>query len=155
MPSSFDKLGGMTISEETSAPSPEPEAENSVSPAPKKKVPAAKAAPKSDPEPERNPYSKKVHVVSGSFTDTVATSALVRNPNARKSLSVHHLQRRLAELGYPEAAADRDGYLGELTERSVRAWQEDHGYFGTLTAEQVHAIFDNDANVTVFVDTME
>lgn len=148
MPSSFDKLGGMTISEETSAPSPEPEAENSVSPAPKKKA-AAKA------EPKRNPASKKVHVVSGAFTDTVATSALVRNPNSRKSLSVHHLQRRLAELGYPEAAADRDGYLGELTERSIHAWQDDHGYSGNLTAEQVHAIFDNDANVTVFVDTME
>lgn len=141
-------LGAMTISKETEAETPEParerEVTNSVSPAK-----AAKEKP--------HPVSKKIHVVSGGDTDTVATSALVTNPLARKSLSVHHLQRRLAEEGHHEAAADRDGFLGELTASATRSWQKSLGYeeTGYLTIAQARQLFANDPNVNLFVDTIE
>lgn len=50
------------------------------------------------------------HVVSGDDVDLVRLSMCVyKNKHARKSLSVHHLQRRLTELGHPSAASDNDG----------------------------------------------
>jgi len=92
-------------------------------------------------------------VVSGAERDTVTLSRLVPVVQAktRKSLSVHHLQRRLAELGYSDAHADRDGAWGSLTDSAVRAWQKDSGYEadGTLTFDQAEALFEGDPNVEV------
>ena len=104
----------------------------------------------------KNPAGAKGNVYGKGETDEVFTSRLVFGATARKSLSVKHLQRRLAELGYPEAASDVDGYAGALTQSSVSKWQEANDFeVGALTAEQAKAIFDNDSNVTVVVDTIE
>jgi peptidoglycan hydrolase-like protein with peptidoglycan-binding domain len=96
------------------------------------------------------------HVVGGGRQDTVSLKALVyKNPHARKSLSVHHLQRRLAELGYAEAGADRDGYWGDLTRGAVARFLADEGIPtregvtpGTeLSMAALESLFDNDDNV--------
>ncbi|UDL15832.1 hypothetical protein QEH42_gp126 [Microbacterium phage Pumpernickel] len=97
-------------------------------------------------------------VVGSDPTDSVAYSA-AKPPSrngSRKSLTVHHLQRRLKELGHTDAYADRDGAYGTLTEASVKAWQEEQGYeaTGLLTREQFAEVFDGDVNVTVVQDTI-
>jgi hypothetical protein len=110
--------------------------------APKAKGPRSRKRPASAP-----------HVIGKADTDTVLLSALVfENKNARKSLSVHHLQRRLEELGYTEAGADRDGYYGPLTRAAVRRLQEDEeleNTSGLVDLETLRNIFENDDNVTV------
>ena len=91
-------------------------------------------------------------VVSGADKDEVLLAACIyKNPRARKSLSIHHLQRRLAALGYAEAYADKDGWYGDLTKNAVTAFQTDNGLevTGLADAETLHAIFDGDGNVTV------
>jgi hypothetical protein len=118
-----------------------------VKPAAKEK-PAAKAAPTA-PAPSR--YA----VVGGGETDAVMLSRCVfKNPAARKSLTVHHLQRRLVELGYHEADADKDGWYGDLTRNAVAAFQRDRGFDGEglMNEQTLLAIFDGDANVTVVID---
>ncbi len=121
---------------------PPADADFSVSPSPAKKSTA----------PVK---SKPGAVVSGNKTDDVLTSRLVFGAYARKSLTIHHLQRRLNDLGFSEALADIDGFGGELTQRSVSAWQEANGFpVGQITAEQARAIFDGDPNVSVVVDTI-
>ena len=137
----------MTISNENEqAPAAaKPKAKNSVSP--------AKAPAKETKVPVESPRRL---IASGEETDEVRTSALVSGAYGRKSLSVHHLQARLADLGYHEASADQDGDLGMLTTSSINLWQKDHGYdVGPLTIEQTHALFDGDINVIVVVDTYE
>jgi peptidoglycan hydrolase-like protein with peptidoglycan-binding domain len=69
-------------------------------------------------------------------------------------MAVHHLQRRLLEWGYPDAYSDKDGYYGDLTEKSVREFQNDHGLAGDgkMNAETLLAIFENDQNVTIVID---
>jgi peptidoglycan hydrolase-like protein with peptidoglycan-binding domain len=107
-------------------------------------------APKKAAASKRNPASKKVHVVGGGDVDNVEVSRLTADTSRRKSLSVHHLQRRLAELGFNDAAASVDGRYDSLTVAAVIAWQEKNGFdSGPLTLEQTQAIFDNDPNVQV------
>lgn len=95
------------------------------------------------------------HVVSGKDKDDVfLKQAVFKNPYARKSLTVHHLQRRLAELGYTDAAADRDGWYGDLTKLAVEAWQKDNRIepTGLMNAKTLEGIFAGDPNVRVVVD---
>jgi len=114
---------------------------NSVSPAPAKPI-VVKSA--------------KRMVASGADTDEVRASALDINTKARKSLSVHHLQARLADLGYPDAAASLDGRYDALTLSALAAWQEDNDFpVGPLTHEQITRVFAGDPNVTVVLDTPE
>jgi peptidoglycan hydrolase-like protein with peptidoglycan-binding domain len=101
---------------------------------------------------------KKVAVpnaaVSGGATDDVYLDRCVfKNLHARKSLTVHHLQRRLAELGYSEALTDKDGWYGDVTRDAVAAWQRDSGVEGdgTMTADTFRQIFADDPNVVVHV----
>ena len=70
---------------------------------------------------------------------------------ARKSLTVHHLQRRLAELGYGDAAADRDGWYGDLTKAAVESFQGDNKLeaTGIIDADTFKRIFAGDPNVLV------
>lgn len=91
-------------------------------------------------------------VVSNGVTDEVLLSACVyKNGLNRKSLSVHHLQRRLAELGFNEAKFDKDGYFGDLTKAAINRFQVSKGLpaGGDLTVETFLAIFEGDPNVTV------
>jgi hypothetical protein len=95
------------------------------------------------------------HVVSGKDKDDVfLKQAVYKNPRARKSLTIHHLQRRLAELGYADAAADRDGWYGGLTKLSVEAWQKDNKIepTGLMNAKTLEGIFAGDPNVRVNTD---
>jgi|688.fasta_scaffold12492_2 peptidoglycan hydrolase-like protein with peptidoglycan-binding domain len=91
-------------------------------------------------------------VVSGADKDEVLLSACVyRNSYARKSLSVHHLQRRLAVLGYHNADADKDGWYGDLTLGAVAEFQADKNLKGAgyMNAETLEAIFAGDPYCTV------
>ena len=103
-------------------------------------VPAASSAPASE-------YA----VVSGKSVDDVALSSIVyKNIRAKKSLSVHHLQRRLAEWGYTEASLDRDGWYGDHTVNAVHEFQAKQGLaVGNLDMNTLLAIFENDSNVRV------
>jgi peptidoglycan hydrolase-like protein with peptidoglycan-binding domain len=116
---------------EESAPEPEP------TPAPKPKAPAAQAA---------------THVVgSGDYDEVFLKQCVYKNMYARKSLTVHHLQRRLGELGYGDATADRDGWYGDLTMESVKAFQGDNKLeaTGMMDAKTFERIFAGDPNVKV------
>jgi hypothetical protein len=113
-------------------------------------APAAETATKKTRGPKAIP-SDPGHVVGKGKTDSVLVSqAVYKNPHTRKSLTVHHLQRRLRDIGHEEAYADRDGFYGDLTRASVTAWQKENGAeVGPLDFEQLVRIFHGDPNVTV------
>jgi len=106
-------------------------------------------------KPKAKPKAEPVHVphvIGAGETDEVFFKQCVyKNTYARKSLTVHHLQRRLTELGYADANADRDGWYGDLTKSAVEQWQKDNGHepTGILKADTFTAIFAGDKNVTV------
>lgn len=88
--------------------------------------------------------------VTGAYDDVYLTKCVVKNMYNRKSLTVHHLQRRLWELGYKGAIADRDGYYGDLTIAAVAAYQADQGLElmdGTMDAETFMSVFHGDSVV--------
>lgn len=93
------------------------------------------------------------HVIGYEETDLVYLSRCVyKNKLDRKSLSVHHIQRRLLEWGYAEAYSDRDGYYADGTVASVAQFQEDHKLTrtdGHMDCDTLNALFENDQNVTV------
>jgi hypothetical protein len=92
------------------------------------------------------------HVVSGGDTDDVYLDKCVfKNTFARKSLTIHHVQRRLVELGYRDAGSDKDGWYGDLTQMSIAAFQKDRSLAGEgcMNSETFVALFDGDQNVTV------
>jgi peptidoglycan hydrolase-like protein with peptidoglycan-binding domain len=129
-------------------PTPAPDEEISVSPATEPKAQAAKKTP---PAPIAEPKSR--HVYGNGLTDDVLYSRVRDSTRTRKSLTVKHLQRRLTELGFSEASADRDADYGLLTARSVEQWQESRKYpVGPLTAEQFAELFEGDPNVRVVLD---
>lgn len=87
-------------------------------------------------------------VVSNDPTDLVSVSLLSIDSPRKKSLSVHHLQRRLVDVGYDTAAADVDGRFGPVTEDALGQWLEANGYT-SLTLEAAVELFDGDPNVNV------
>jgi hypothetical protein len=90
----------------------------------------------------------------GEVDDVHLGACVFKNDKARKSLSVHHLQRRLAELGYNEASLDKDGYFGDLTLAAVVRFQANSKKLeqtGTLDEATFKAIFKGDPNVRVNV----
>lgn len=114
-------------------------------------APVEKAAPKKSNAPAAAPNA----VIGTGETDNVYLSKCVyKNVYAKKSLTVHHLQRRLTELGYAEADADKDGWYGDGTKRAVNNLQANLGIEGdgTMDAETFEAIFNGDHNVTVVID---
>ena len=91
-------------------------------------------------------------VVSGNDVDTVFASKIIaHNKMNKKSLSVHHLQRRLNEWGYTEAFLDVDGYCGDRTISAISEFQKDKGLEVTGVADfaTLQAIFEGDTNVHV------
>lgn len=91
-------------------------------------------------------------VVSNNAVDDVKLSSCIfKNVNNRKSLTVHHIQRRLAELGYDLALQDADGYYADWTKIAVMSYQMDHGFTATgmMDAATLEKIFTNDPNVRI------
>lgn len=89
--------------------------------------------------------------VSGNDVDEVYLAKCVyKNKFERKSLTIHHLQRRLDELGYPDAGSDKDGYLGDLTQLAIEKFQEANGLpVGKIDAATFEKIFQGDPHVRV------
>ena len=115
-------------------------------------APAPHEPPRSQPTTSKRKPSPRGQAVSGSDTDEVRLSLIVfKNPAARKSLSVHHLQRRLAELGYRDAGTDKDGWYGDLTLKAVAEYQRDNGLAGdgAVNMPTLEHLFADDSNVTV------
>ena len=136
----------VALSEPVPAPVPEPEPEPVAVAQPE---PVAPPTPTLQPRPVATPTR---HVVTNGDADPVHLSACVyENKYARKSLTVHHVQRRLAELGYNDAVGDRDGWYGELTALAVKAFQKDKGFDSTgLMDEATFAsLFAGDTNVEI------
>jgi peptidoglycan hydrolase-like protein with peptidoglycan-binding domain len=121
--------------------------------APQPEVPAVQ--PQELPEPVAEVFAQPVptrHVIGSADTDTVYLDKCVyKNMYAKKSLTVHHLQRRLNELGYTDAYSDKDGWYGDLTKSAVASFQAANNLEGDglMNAATFSAIFAGDANVTV------
>jgi hypothetical protein len=89
-------------------------------------------------------------VVSNGLVDEVYLSkAIYKNNNAKKSLTVHHLQRRLNELGYTSAYGDKDGWYGDGTQIAIDRFRKDNKLKGQGQIDKATflAIFANDPNV--------
>lgn len=94
-------------------------------------------------------------VVSGGHIDPVHLSKCVyKSITHKRSLTVHHLQRRLNEWGYVDAYLDKDGYFGDLTLKAVNQFRKDRGLGSDLAmdADTFSAIFEGDTNVSVVID---
>ena len=100
------------------------------------------------------PAAAHAVVGNGDTDDVILSKCVYKNAYARKSLTVHHVQRRLVELGYRDAGTDKDGWYGDHTKHAVSELQADLGIEGdgTMNAETFAAIFDGDHNVTVVID---
>ena len=142
------------IDEIPAAPAPEPVMVEEPKPEPvviveepKPVVPEVKPAPVA-----ARPVEK--HVIGKGDTDDVYLAKCVyKNIYERKSLTIHHLQRRLEELGYKDAAGDKDGWLGELTKIAIEKFQKDKGLAatGNVDADTFRKIFEGDPNVNVII----
>lgn len=113
-------------------------------------APAAEAEVKPTSKTKRQP-SPVGQAVGGTDVDTVSLSrCIVKNVYSKKSLSVHHVQRRLGELGYTLVWSDRDGWLGDHTLAAIAAYQSDNGLEAEgLDLETLEHLFDDDINVNV------
>ena len=133
------------VEEEVQAPDVEPE-----------QVIVEEPMPEPMPEPEVVTQPQAIYqasqAVSGDDVDDVMLANCVyKNVYARKSLTVHHLQRRLIELGYKDADADKDGWLGDETVASIKEFQADKGMdvTGSVDADTFTKIFEGDVHVRV------
>ena len=87
----------------------------------------------------------------GERDDVSLSSCIYKNLYARKSLTVHHVQRRLVELGYSDANRDKDGYYGDLTRFAIAKFQSSNGIEGDglIDAATFALIFKGDPNVRI------
>jgi len=139
------------IEEEVLAPVVEPEQVIVEEP-----TPEPTPMPEPTPEPvvvEQPKASRQAsQAVSGDdVDDVILANCVYKNVYARKSLTVHHLQRRLVELGYKDADADKDGWLGDETVASIKDFQADKGMdvTGSVDADTFMKIFEGDVHVRV------
>jgi len=126
------------------APTPEPEVIPEV-------IPEVVPEPVKVEEPKAH-KPEAVYSVSGNGIDEVLlANCIYKNVYARKSLSVHHLQRRLAELGFNDASSDKDGWLGDETVSAIKKFQASKGLeeTGSIDATTLTKIFEGDHNVKV------
>jgi peptidoglycan hydrolase-like protein with peptidoglycan-binding domain len=120
--------------------------------------------PVAEPEPQPEPVPAPVEppapmpvanaAVTGDVDEVFLAKCVYENKFERKSLTIHHIQRRLEELGYKDVIGDRDGWLGELTMMSVNQFQKDKGLDVTEKSVDVNtflAIFAGDPNVNPIV----
>jgi len=130
---------------EEPTPAPEPEVIPEVVP-----EPVVVEEPKHEEPKAHKP--KATQAVSGNNVDEVLlANCIYKNVYARKSLSVHHLQRRLIELGFKDADADKDGWLGDETVAAIKKFQASKGLDanGSVDATTLTKIFEGDHNVKV------
>jgi peptidoglycan hydrolase-like protein with peptidoglycan-binding domain len=122
--------------------------------------PTPVAEPEPQPEPEQAPVEPPAPMpaanaaVTGDVDEVLLSKCVYENKFERKSLTIHHLQRRLEELGYKDVVGDRDGWLGELTMMSVNQFQQDKGLDVTeksVDTSTFLAIFAGDPNVNPIV----
>lgn len=142
-----------TTATEHSVEAAEPATAKTVSSEPKE--PKATSAKSSGAKPAARIIAPGQVVGSGD-TDTIRYSSA--KPSAKKRvLSVLHVQRALAELGYAEAASAPGGHYETLTRNAVIKYQISRGdaQTGVLTRAQFTDLFEGDPNVTVEVDTHE
>lgn len=103
------------------------------------KKPAAKktAAKGKKSEPKSTP------TVLGSDITVSPSKMIHKNMFEHNSRSVGVTQIRLMELGYPEAGADKRGYLGDSTLLAMNLFAEDHGFEADKIAnpDLIRAIF--------------
>jgi peptidoglycan hydrolase-like protein with peptidoglycan-binding domain len=133
---------------------PKPLAEQTTKSA-EEKVEVSEPAKVVETKPKNRVPAASNAVVSGELTDTVSLSKCVyKNSFARKSLTVHHVQRRLVELGYKVADADKDGWYGDMTKLAVSQFQADNNLEGDglINASTFQELFAGDHNVTVVID---
>jgi len=116
-----------------------------------------------EPKPEPVPEVKPVQVVAkpaakhvvgnGDADDVYLAKCIYKNIYERKSLTIHHLQRRLEELGYKDVIGDKDGWLGDLTKIAIEKFQKDKGLdaTGKVDADTFIKIFEGDSNVNVVI----
>ena len=138
----------LAVEPEPVVPTPAPIPEPVVVPEPQ---PAVVVEPVVEVKPPKAKPSPRA-AVSGKAKDEVfLANCVYKNTYARKSLTVHHVQRRLAELGYSEAYADKDGWLGDLTKLAITKFQKDKGLnaTGNMDADTFTKLFDGDDNVLV------
>lgn len=100
------------------------------------------------------PAARGAAVTKEGIDPVLLSVCIYKNPAARKSLSVHHLQRRLNELGYHDAYGDKDGWYGDLTRAAVAAYQKDNGLVvdgreGLMDEVTLKKIFAGDPNVFI------
>jgi hypothetical protein len=137
---------------EAPAPIVEPEVIVEPTPAPEPEViPEVVPEPVHVEEPKAH-KPKATQSVSGNGVDEVLlANCIYKNVYARKSLSVHHLQRRLIELGFKDADADKDGWLGDETVAAIKNFQASKGLdvTGSVDATTLTKIFEGDHNVQV------
>ena len=133
------------VEEQVSAPAVEPEQVVVEEPTPE-------PVPEPTPEPVAAQQPQASQAVSGEdVDDVILANCVYKNVYARKSLTVHHLQRRLIELGYKDADADKDGWLGDETVASIKKFQADKGMdvTGSVDADTFTKIFEGDVHVRV------
>jgi len=114
----------------------------------------ASADAKPKPKPAAAPQVATAVVGTGATDDVLLSRCIYKSRVTRKSLSVHHLQRRLFELGFPDAGSDKDGWYGDLTLKAVKEFQAASKLeaTGVVDAVTLQAIFKGDPNVTVVID---
>jgi len=106
---------------------------------------AAFAADVEKTEAEVAAYDPTGFVFGNGEKDDIRLDACVyKNLYARKSLSVHHVQRLLVGHGHHEAGGDLDGYYGDGTKYSVAEFQtacglEATGFMNAETLTQLAA----------------
>jgi hypothetical protein len=135
------------------ASAPEPVKVEEPKPEPVKVEEPKPVAPEVKPAPVAAKPVEKHVVGKGDKDDVYLAKCVYKNIYERKSLTIHHLQRRLEQLGYKDAAGDKDGWLGELTMISVEKFQKDKGLAATgkVDAETFKKIFEGDSNVNVVI----
>jgi len=134
------------------APAPEPvEVEEPKPVAVEEPEPEPVVVPEVEPIPVVAKPAEKHVVGTGDKDDVYLAKCVYKNIYERKSLTIHHLQRRLEELGYKDVVGDKDGWLGELTMMSVEKFQQDKGLAATgkVDADTFSKIFEGDTNVNV------
>lgn len=101
--------------------------------------------PRPEPVKEQAPKSPYA-VVGGGKRDTVLATV---DAGSGKSLSVHHIQRRLAERGHSSVFRDRDGFWREGTTDALNDYVEAQKLDGSDRLAVLKSLFENDDNVEV------